>query len=145
MRPVLARAAVTLVAVVVLVPLPVGSASADCATGILQFDDGRTQLSVVPGEVVTLTSAGYVKGCDDGGDPDVGCSAPLHEQPREDIELRLRQGGEERPLATVDAQNEGDDVGLVSWTVTIPVDAIAGRATFVPDGGQPLTVRVVPE
>ncbi|MSW71418.1 MAG: hypothetical protein F2829_15335 [Actinobacteria bacterium] len=145
MRPVLARAAVTLVAVVVLVPLPVDSASADCATGVLQFDDGRTQLSVVPGEVVTLTSAGYVKGCDDGGDRDVGCSAPLHERPREDIELRLRQGGEERPLATVDAQNEGDDVGLVSWTVTIPVDAIAGRATFVPDGGQPLTVRVVPE
>jgi hypothetical protein len=92
-----------------------------------------------------LTGTGFVKGCDDGGDSDFGCAAPKYEQPRDDIELRLRQRGEERLLATADAQNEGDDLGRVSWSATIPADAIAGRATLVPDGGEPLTIRIVPE
>jgi hypothetical protein len=147
LRPTTTRAAIALVAfgALVAIPLPGDYASADCAAPAIRFEDGRSHIRVAPGDSVTLTGTGFVKGCDDGGDSDFGCAAPQYEQPRDDIELELRQGGEERLLATADAENECDDLGRVSWSATIPADAIAGRATLVPDGGEPLTVQIVPE
>ena len=74
MRPRIRRSALALLVLgaVVVVPLPGDVASADCATSDLQFEDGRTQPEVVRGETLTLFANGFVKGCDDGGDPYLG-------------------------------------------------------------------------
>ena len=129
----------------VFVPLPGGGASASCATSLLRFEDGRTDARVAPGETVTVTGLGYVEGCDDGGDGDFGCAPPEHEQPREGIELWLRQAGEQRLLGTADARTVGDDFGRVSWSFAIPADAAVGRATLLPDGGESLAIHIVSE
>ena len=137
--------AVLALGLLVLVPLPGDGAAADCATPLLRFADGRTDARVAPGETVTVTGAGYVEGCDDGGDPDFACAPPLHEQPSEGVELWLRQSGEQRLLGTADARNVGDDLGRVSWSFVVPADAAEGRATLLPHGGAPLAIHVVAE
>lgn len=130
-------------AAVVTVPLPIHSASAACATSLLQFEDGRTSPNIARGETVTLFANGYVEGCGDGGDANFGCGSPKWEEPRRDVVLTLRQRGAGRALETADARKEGDEFGHISWTVTIPDDIEAGTATLVPDGGEPLQVQIV--
>lgn len=56
----------------VAVPLPGGPAAADCGPSVLSFADGRVEPRLVPGETVSVTAAGYVDDCDDGGDADDG-------------------------------------------------------------------------
>lgn len=129
------------------VPLPRDPAAASCAAPGLTFRDGREQPRVTPGETVTLISDGYVDGCNDGGEtgPPFGCGTPAWEQPTQDVELRFRQPGRMETLATADAENVGDELGHISWTVTIPADAAAGHGVLVPDGGERLRIRVAPE
>lgn len=135
-----ALAAVLLGGFVVL-PLPGDAASADCIAGVPRFEDGREPPLVTRGETFTIVGDGYVQGCDDGGDS-LGCGTPMHERPAEDVVLELHQRGETWRLATANAENDGDAVGHVSWTVTVPADAIPGRATLRADGGSALEVRI---
>lgn len=136
-RPLVALGALVALA---SVPMPQHAAVAACVTG-LQFDGEPDRRVVAPGETVTLSGAGYVEGCDDGGDPHMGCGAPLHERPRQDVELSLSQGSDEVVLAVADAEKVGDDFGHVSWIVTIPADVSLGRAVLSADGAE-LDIRI---
>jgi hypothetical protein len=126
----------------VMMPSPHDFAAASCAAPLIQFADGRSLPLISPGETLTLTGEGFVRGCDDGSEEGFGCAPPPYEQPRKDVNLSLVRGAEEQLLETADARNDGDHLGRISWTVTIPADAEDGRATLVPDGGEPLPVRI---
>ncbi len=117
----------------VFVPMPQDAAVAACVAG-LQLEQELDVGMVAQGETITVVGEGYVQGCDDGGDPGVGCGAPLYERPKEDVELRLAQDANEVLLGVADAEQVDGDFGHVRWTVTIPADAAIGRAVLKADG-----------
>ncbi|KAA1428771.1 hypothetical protein [Nocardioides antri] len=89
----------------------------------------------------------FVDGCDDtdGSSSTLGCSTPDDEveTPHEDIGLRVTQGARRWELGREDAGTaDNNQLGHVSWTVTIPDDLNPGRATLEADNSDPLRIVV---
>ena len=61
---------------------------------------------------------------------------------REEVALKLPQGGEELLLATADARNNGDDLGRISWTVTIPMIHLRAAITSLAVAAVPSIGRI---
>lgn len=81
----------------------------------------------------------FREGCDDGGGG-AGCAGPLTstEEPMEDVDLVLRQGGASWVLGTADAHGDRYDT---SWEFDVPDDVTAGPAVLSA-GGVDLPVQV---
>ena len=130
-----------LLAALLVMPWPLDTACAGCA-GVLEVE-GSTMSLVSPGESFTVVGQGFTEGCDDNGDAGLSCGVQAYERPLQDIELRLVRGTATTSLGTEDARKEGDNYGLVTWTVEIPADAPPGRVTLEA-GGASLQLRVAP-
>lgn len=132
---------------VTAVPWPTWDASASCAAPYLQMADTSAGTPVlVRGSSITVEGRAFVDGCNDGGSSDAwGCSSDEGEAevPMDDVTLRIRQGQREWELGTEDAGTaDGNRLGHVAWTTTVPVGLKPGRATLQADGSGPLHVRV---
>lgn len=137
-----------------LAPYPSLSASASCAAPML-FIEGHQHdhqpLDLHPGEEVTVSGRGFVDGCDDVGEGSsaFGCSGEdASEKPLEDVELVALQGRSmpnRTSLATADAGSaDGDRLGWISWSFTVPASLEPGAAVLKTVGSEPLRVRIGP-
>lgn len=122
-----------------LAPYPSSPASASCVGPSL--DDKH--LVLTHGGEQTVTGQYFFNGCEDsvGCDDSPGCSScePSDPQsPRTDVGLRIAQHGRTWSLGTVDA----DADYRTSWSFELPPDVTPGRATLLPDGAQPVEVRI---
>ena len=134
-----------LLALLGLTLLPAGSpASASCAAPSIEAPG-----TLAPGVTAQVEGRGFVDGCRDSmGCPAYGCGECEYddppEQPYDDVELRLQQGGRTWVLATEDAGSADDDrLGQVRWSFTVPAGVEPGRARLVTDQSGPVPVRVV--
>lgn len=128
-------------------PWPAWNASAGCAAPSLEVvgtDDLRPTLT--RGATVTVSGRSFVDGCNDtGGSSTFGCTSEEEEPvlPHEDISLTITQGDRRWELGTEDAGTADDNqLGQVTWTVTIPADLEPGRALLQADPSEPLPVFV---
>lgn len=74
---------------------------------------------------------------------DLGCSDTPNEpdpKPVTGVQIVWDQGGQDTVLATTDS----DASGLVSVTVTVPLDAAPGEATLTAGPAEPITITVEP-
>lgn len=152
MRDQLIKVVLALAVVTALVsgPWPGDSASASCVAPTLSIDgnDGFEGRPTLPTELdLTVDGTGFANGCNDTGTSSgFGCSANhgALATPMKDITLRLRQGGREWDLGVVDAGSaENNQLGQVTWTVTVPDDVKPGKARLVTDHSMPLKIKVV--
>lgn len=139
--PALLLAALT---IATLLPLDQRPAAASCAGPYLT---GVDDLVLHRDARVWIDGAGFADGCQDVGSCSAlpGCSScdqGPEPTPMSDLTLTLRQHGRTWPLGTADAHATEDGVGAVTWAVEIPTAVRSGRATLVPEHGQPAKVRV---
>lgn len=130
---------------VTLLPFGQQAATASCAGPYLTNVE---HLVLHRGTVVEVDGAAFADGCQDVG----SCSSTLgcttcdygpEPTPMVDINLSLRQSGRTWPLGSADAGAAQDnELGQVTWAVEIPSGVKPGRATLVPEGGQPTKVRI---
>ena len=122
-----------------------GVATASCAAPSIVNAD---QLVLHRGGAVEVDGAGFAGGCQDDGSCSAtpgcdNCEYGPDPTPMADIHLSLRQDGRTWPLGTADAGTADDnELGQVTWAVEIPSAVKPGRATLVPEGGQPARVRI---
>jgi hypothetical protein len=122
---------------------PSGPAVASCAAPSVEVSG-----PLEAGTAAEVEGRGFVDGCRDSMScPAFGCGDcefdDPPEQPYDDVELRLEQGGRTWVLATADAGSAEDDrLGQVRWTFTVPDDVAPGRARLVTDQSGPVRVRV---
>lgn len=131
-----------------ITPWPTWTASAGCVAPYLRIDDAREELPIVTrGATVTVEGRAFVEGCNDTGGSSgfLGCSAQEDEPvlPHEDILLRITQGDRQWELGREDAGSADEDqLGHVSWTITIPDGLKRGRARLVADASDSMPILV---
>lgn len=131
-----------------IAPWPTWDASAGCVAPYLRVDDARQERPVVNrGASVTVEGRAFVEGCNDTGGSSgfPGCSSQDDEPvlPHEDIGLRITQGDRQWELGREDAGTADDNqLGHVSWTITIPDDLRPGRARLEADASDSLPILV---
>jgi hypothetical protein len=133
-----------LLASVIVLPLGQQSATASCAGPSLVDAE---HLVLLRGATTEIHGERFANGCQDTGSctETLGCTSCSYgpkPTPLSDIGLSLEQDGRTWTLGTADAHATQGDFGAVAWTVEIPGDVERGRATLVPDQGQPTIVRV---
>ena len=133
-----------------LAPYPVTSAAASCAAPSLRVEGhqpGQRRVELVRGQEVTVSGAGFVDGCDDGGQAPsgFGCSGGDGEavEPLTDVELFVLQGREQTLVGVTDAGTADGNRGWVSWTFTVPQTLELGPAKLRTEGSEPLRARIV--
>ncbi len=116
----------------VFIPWPGSTASADCAAPYLQIADSEDKPVVVQGTTISVQGRAFVVGCDDMGDSG-GCSGDREEEvPIKNVELSLRQGTQRWDFSTEDAGVAADSkLGQINWDLQVPPQAKPGRATLV--------------
>lgn len=144
MRPSLLALVAMLLALAVA-PFPGSPAAASCVGPYLDGVDGDV---VEARATMTVEGRAFVDGCRDTMSCTgfLGCSSCEWNDPpptpMTDVELRLEQGGRSWSLGTADARSADDEVGWVTWQVTLPDDVRRGRARLVTDAGATATIRV---
>ena len=160
-RLIRAPIALALGVLVVAGPLPGDGAAASCSAPYLRVVGGPgspdsqdtpggifdSVATVVAGSTVSVEGRAFAVGCNDGGSSTAwGCetSEPEVERPMKNVELRIRQGAEERVVgAATDAGTATQDrLGQLVWTVRVPGDLKPGPAMLVADGSDPLKITV---
>lgn len=125
-----------------LAPFPQPPAAASCAAPSL---DAPRQLVLQRGATTTVGGRAFVDGCQDsmGCTVGFGCDHCEYDEPTprplQDVTLRLRQRDRTWRLGTADAETAA---GRVSWTFDLPARVRPGPAMLLPEGGEPLRVRV---
>lgn len=141
-------AAAAAVLAATIAPLPTWTASAGCVAPYLRVDDaGEGRPIVFRGASVTVEGRAFVEGCDDtdGSSGFLGCSSHDEEPvlPHEDVLLRITQGDRRWDLGRADAGSADDNqLGQISWTITVPGDLKPGRALLEADASDSLPILV---
>lgn len=127
-------------------PLPQTPASASCAAPYLELDH-RQELE--RDARVAITGQAFVDGCRDsmGCTVSLGCTSCEYDEPPEtplkNVRLRLVQGDRTWGLGVVDAETAGSGhLGRVKWTFEVPAGARPGPARLLPDGAEPVLIRI---
>lgn len=126
-------------------PWASGTASASCAAPYLRIGEDDPHPVVQREAPITVQGRAFVLGCNDTGSSTGGCSAGQDpaEMPMKNVVLSIHQGSREWRLGSADAGTaENNQLGHVTWTVTMPTGLEAGRATLTADGSGPLMVDV---
>lgn len=113
------RLLLTLGLVLLAVVVPASSARAGCASPTVTL----SQREAAPGATVTIGGQHFGTECDEAG------PAATHDAtgpPATGLEIIVRNGGTERVLATVDAEDDG----TFSTRVRLPRDLAQGQADF---------------
>lgn len=127
-----------------------GPAAASCVGPVLTVGDDPSAAAAADPEAAPaplgrgrqqVSGQWFREGCDDGGGG-AGCAGPLTstEEPMEEVDLVLRQGGASWVLGTADAHGDRYDT---SWEFDVPDDVTAGPAVLSA-GGVDLPVDVGP-
>ena len=131
-------------------------ASASCAAPSFDIEYSERHPYVMNEDATGLTIEGrdFVNGCDDEPDAHegsgLGCSPAEDsetdtpaETPMEDVQLRLRQDGNEWVLGTSDAGSTNDnELGHISWTFDVPADVEPGPAVLMADTSERVPVEI---
>lgn len=141
MRPASAILLATLFAAT-LMPFGEEQAAASCAGPYL---DNIDNLMARRGTTIEVEGAGFANGCQDTGScsTTLGCTSCDYgpePTPMQDISLTLQQRGHTWPLGTADATSDG--LATATWTVKVPTEVKTGSATLVPEGGEPVKIRI---
>jgi hypothetical protein len=130
----------------VVAPFPQVPASASCTGPYLE---GAERLVLRRGVSTSVEGRSFADGCRDTMTCSgvLGCQECTYdeppERPQQDIRLELRQRGQTWALATADARSAEDQrLGWVTWTFELPNAVRPGPARLVPEGAQPVEVRV---
>ena len=129
---------------VTLLPSGQQAATASCAA---PYITNAEHLVLHQGSIVEVDGAAFANGCQDNGSCSVTlgctkCDYGPEPTPMVDITLSLQQNGRTGPLGSADAHTSRDGFGEVTWAVVIPTGVKPGRATLLPEGGEPTKVRI---
>jgi hypothetical protein len=127
-------------------PFPQTPATASCAAPYLAVEEGK---ELRRGEHVMVRGQAFVDGCRDTMSCTVGlgCDSCEYdeppERPLENVRLRLVQGVRMWSLGEVDAESrQSSHLGRVTWRFEVPKGVGPGPARLVPEGGEPVRVRI---
>ena len=126
-----------------LAPYPQAPAIGSCAGPYLKDAE---HLVLSRGVTTTVEGRSFVDGCQDSMSCGVGCEGCEYDDPpptpMTDLQLRLRQHGQTWKLDTADADTEDGRLGWAAWTFDLPAGVRPGRARLLPEGAQPVEVRI---